>query len=638
VSKLFSWLGGKSAGKTPERALDAIAEARTAEAEGDVKRATRLYEEAVGIYHSSGMQVDEAGTHLALAQMLVRDSAFTPAFESFDAGVSLYRKLGSPGDLATALHEAGNAEYAYSNPQQAEKYLLESRSLFEKLGDGLGVASVQKSLGTGAFHNDDFESAIEFLSSAQVAYIDVEKSIEAAICLVYLAACFMALQDVTSARRLYTESLALYQGEYPDSTIVSLLSDIASDPFSLNATYQINELLNTALLIYSARADHSSQSADTLSGKRDASDSRTRTGATVLAKAGVDDLWRREMEATLTLAALAYSLNRIKLAEELFNTCIAAAEQRQDTEALTSVLSYASSQAYLFQRNEVAARYYAALIPLLADDVDNLAIAYQNAARIALARRIIADAMVYCEEALELTKRGKSISATARNLSLYAAITAEAGETVGAARLAKESIALCGRAEDYAGQQHAMAILGHILLIEDPDAANALLMEVVNSEAAAAVSRVYACMEISRWQLMIGEIAAAYEFAIAALVGSAGQLSAGSSSFAAAQERCGHIATLWGDIETAVILYSRSTEIVDRLGIVRAPDDQDQYEANMKALRNELQPNEFDAAWVEGRNISIEDIVAEAQALLEDIEPEGDTEENIVTDELDEEF
>ena len=128
----------------------------------------------------------------------------------------MMRALDRSGDVsaalrAWALHHAGRMARTQGDYTAARSVLEESLTLFQKLGDNLGIASVLNELGLSAFVQGDPEQAHTFSAQALTFYQELENKGGIASSLLQLGHVARNQDDDGAARSYYEESLALFQ-------------------------------------------------------------------------------------------------------------------------------------------------------------------------------------------------------------------------------------------------------------------------------------------------------------------------------------------------------------------------------------------------------------------------------------------
>jgi len=625
LSNLFSWFGKKGSGKTPERALAALKEADDA-AESDARASTKLFEEAIGIYQSLGLRREEALAHYAHARMLVNDSSYTAAFEAFEASIAILKSLALRAEMAAVLRDCGLASAAYSNFEQAEEQLQQSLKLYDALGDRAGACSCVEGLGNAAVQDEQYETARDYYDRALALRTELAQNPEASVCLVYLSSIAVTLGDFQTAQKWYADSIERYRADYPDSQLLGPLTDLGRLPFDAEDEGQVIELLNAAVTIYAAGCQDRTSTKGPLSRTSAAEEKKPETSAVdnyVPTETDPTD-WHSQASAYLILGAVAYSQELPPKARDLFDQAATLARQNADNEMLRHGLYQAGACAYRHLDLTASRRWFTELAGPATSDSNNPyeAIALDGVARAAYLQRDIAAARTACEQSLELFKSDKSIKNVSRSLELYGLILSEDGDRDTAIKMLKESEALCRRLDDPYGALCARQSLGSLLIGVDESHARACLEECIASNHSDAKLSNLAVRSLAELELHAGELATAYELGCRSLTASVEQGDA--IGVAVSLDLCAHIAVEWGDIEAAVVLLAKSTGIRDLVGTPRSSKVQARFEANVAALKAELNSEEFDRAWSEGRDLSLEDTVDEASALLEDIEPEED--------------
>ncbi len=612
--KLFGWLSGKGADKTPARAEIALQEAASAEAREDVKAAVKLYEESISIYRDHEMRFDEAGAHFALAETLVRDSSYGAAFDAFEAAVEMYRNLGKSAQVAVVLRELGAAEAAYSMSDMAEMHLKESLELCGKLGDNEGAAAALRNLGDNAYQNGEYAKAQEALGKAGEIYANLGKYVDAAICSMYEAAVALAVGDFEASLNRFQSGLALFRRTNPDENIVNALYLLSEKPFAEASEEQVSQLLNAALAIFSSHENHTSarRSAVILpASKAESKDDSDEEGTHT----------HLEIDAAFSIASLAFEQDELALADAILNGLIASATSEQNPRVRRYTLYNCGSLAKSHCRLESAERSYDLLLETAEVTDDLRAFAYMRKGSVSLLRYDLQQAQTFCEESLELYKRGKNVAETARSLALYGLVVSLTGETDAGAKLLKEAISLSRRSDDLHYATAAQAMLGFCLSVEDPEYARTCLQEAAESGNATDSTRAYALHHLAELELASGEIATAYELASRSLATNL-TLSPFSTMAASNLELCAHIAVEWGDIETAAVLLARAERIMRSSGAEWSPRTVERTAMNREKLQAELGEDDFKRATVEGENLSSDAVLGEVEALLEDIEPD----------------
>jgi len=609
LNKLFPWLGDKNkqsarTGKTPERADDALNEAAAASREGDIKAATKLFEESIRIYQSLGMKQEEAAANYAFAAALVNASEFTAAFEAFAASIGLYRALSLDRELASVLRDAGRASAEYSDPELASAQLRESLSLYKSLGDNRGIASTLQALGGAAFGDGNTGEAQDYYNRSLDLCTELELSDQAALCLAYLSLLAADQGDFDTARSHYFASIDRYRSIPAASPLSETLADLGQAAFAEVSLSQVSELLTAATDIYSHARSSGSDTASDL---------------------------RIEATACHILAPIAYSQDRKELALTLLDRSIDIARGSSDESAHCYSLLQAGGIASRSEDVHSARRYYGMLSDAAnSDQLDK----YRAPALFALANAEyqmldLDSAVRNCEACLELYKTARDVSATARALILYGVLAAEQGDKEIGLKLLDESLNLCRHKGDTTGVVHALCRIGAAAADVDPVYARTCLLECLEHEDADDWHVAAALHNLAELDLLQGEIGSAFEYSTKSL--SIRKSLRHSIGIANSLEVCGHIAAMWGDIETAVILLSRSEAIGAKLGVPRLPAFQARYDLNLVKLKSEL-GDDFERAWVEGTVLTLDEIIDEVELMLEDVEPEDD-----LVDELEDE-
>ncbi len=366
MSRLFGWIGnsdkskqGGRTGKTPERAADALAEASAIARDGDIKAATKLFEESIRIYHALGMKPDEAAANHAFALALAAASEYAAAFEAYSTSIALFRALDLKSELAAILRDAGQTHADYSDFEQASVLLNESLSLFKSLGDDTGIAGTLRALGRAAYIDESYDNAREYFGQSLDLCVRLEKNDQASLCLAYLSSIAVEENDFGSSREHYFASINQYRSTLSASPLADTLAELGEAPFKSKSVTSIEELLNAAIAIYSHARTPGSMVPAAPGMEQDAKPTQTASIETY--RSDSQDALRAEASACLILAPVAYSQDRKELAGTLFDRSIALAHQVSDAELLCETLLQVGKISTHYYDLPTARRYYTQL-------------------------------------------------------------------------------------------------------------------------------------------------------------------------------------------------------------------------------------------------------------------------------------
>ncbi len=181
-----------------------------------------------------------------------------------------------------------------------------------------------------------------------------------------------------------------------------------------------------------------------------------------------------------------------------------------------------------------------------------------------------------------------------------------------------------------AGVAAALQCIGAVARKTDPAYARACLQECLETEDANSWRVATALQSLAELDLLQGEIGSAFECCTKALT----IRKDNNDLFGVAYslELCAHIAAEWGDIETAVILLSRAGAIMSKLDATRHPAIQERYDSNLERLKTEMGTGDFEKAWVEGTSLTLDEITDEVELMLEEVEPDDESEDEVEDD------
>ncbi len=630
--KLGSWFGDKNKSedrvdkRSPERAVQALVEAAEAAAAGSIPQSTRLYEEAIGIYHSLGLRSNEADASLALARMLIINSSYGPAFIAFDAAIEIYRELSLTTELAAALRECGDAAAAYSEPERAMELLVESLQLSKGSGDNLSAASALEALGRASSSYDDITHAREYFEQSKELYGLEHRPASEAVCCIYLGAIAIHMGDFELARKLYLGSVDLYKSALAmqieigtvveDASLVDALMELEEIPFTEKSEDHVLELLDAAITIYRVLAQGSAGG-------------DTKQNAVISGQAGSG--LRAQVSASLILAPIAYHQKLKDTVYALIDGSLRIARNLKDDGITAYILLQAATLAESNLDAIAAKRWFTDLANHAREGSvsgDYEATAEMGLAKISYENMEIDTAIAHCEAGLELFKSAKNVGQTARGLTLYGTLINARGHSETAVNLLQESVALCRRSEDPSGTAAALVALAKVsAAMGDTDHAIRCYEEAYTLEGVDDPTRLSCLQGYANLSVAMEDVDAAYDYTCQYLAMAASSGSYDVLGFTEALRRCAKIAAGWGDIETAVLLYSKAHAMSSTLDAgVTATD----YQAEIDALRQELGEEDFIASWAEGPDMTLTEIAEEAESILESTEVDEDTEEDQV--------
>jgi CHAT domain-containing protein len=169
----------------------------------DVKQAGRLARAAMWLAD----QIDDEGARAqslrAMGHVSVILGRHRDAVKHYDGALQLSRRLGRDVDVARTLNGALQSLSSLGRYQEAFASAVEARQIFERHGNGLGLARLDTNMGNILYRQDQFEEALAHYERAYGHLADIGAPQDVAAVLSNMAMVFISLNDFERALDTY---------------------------------------------------------------------------------------------------------------------------------------------------------------------------------------------------------------------------------------------------------------------------------------------------------------------------------------------------------------------------------------------------------------------------------------------------
>jgi tetratricopeptide (TPR) repeat protein len=208
-------------------------------------------EQAADAARSRSDAAAEAGCLLSLGHIAQVRSDHDEARQRYEAGLSLYRRVGSVAGEASCIKSLGNIALDRSNYDEARQRLEAALALYRRAGSVLGEANCIRSLGDVALRRSDHDEARQHYEDALPLFRRVGNVVGEANCIEGLGHIALRCSDLDEARHRYEAALSLFRrvgAVHGEANCIKGLGDIARDASEHD---KARSLYEQALRLYS---------------------------------------------------------------------------------------------------------------------------------------------------------------------------------------------------------------------------------------------------------------------------------------------------------------------------------------------------------------------------------------------------
>jgi non-specific serine/threonine protein kinase len=176
--------------------------------QGDLGRATALFEESQALYETIGDSRGSAEALHCLGTTAQFQGDYERAVPLLQAGLALRRNLGDTGGIAESLNLLGRLAVWQGDLRRAVALLTESLALYQELGDKHGISAALRDLGNAANDTGDYPRAVALQTESLALAREIEHRAGISVSRGYLAKAAREQGDQERAGALLAECLA----------------------------------------------------------------------------------------------------------------------------------------------------------------------------------------------------------------------------------------------------------------------------------------------------------------------------------------------------------------------------------------------------------------------------------------------